>query len=43
MDGQEWCNNDGVVVDKADHAFERKTAFELINAEKVLFIDESWV
>ena len=40
MDGPKWYNNDGAVVDKEEDAFGRKTAFELIHAEKVLFIDE---
>jgi len=42
MDGPKWYNNDEVVADKEEDAFERKTAFNLIHAEKVFFIDESW-
>jgi len=40
MDGPKWYNNDGAVVDKEEDTFGRKTAFELIHAEKVLIIDE---
>jgi len=39
-DDPKWFSHDGVMVESEEEAFGRKTEYELIHPDKVLFVDE---
>ena len=39
-DDPKWFSHDGVIVESEEEAFGRKTEYELIHPDKILFVDE---